>query len=84
VLACAWLHGTRNAGALAITAPTGFGIWTGMLVQGVDMSIVPLLGGAEGFGYADAWGALSVLVAVVGSMTAWWLLCRCGNQVGSR
>ena len=62
----------------------GFGIWAGVLVLGVDIGVVPFLGWADGYDYADDWGALSVLVAMAATMTAWWLLRRCVDQVGRR
>jgi hypothetical protein len=72
----------RESGALAIAPLIGFGIWAGVLVLGVDIGVVPFLGWADGHDYADDWGALSVLVAVAATTTAWWQLRRCVDQVG--
>jgi NO-binding membrane sensor protein with MHYT domain len=72
----------RETGALAIAPLIGFGIWTGVLVLGVDIGVVPFLGWADGYDYTDDWGALSVLVAVAATTTAWWLLRRSVDQVG--
>ena len=72
----------RETGALAIAPLIGFGMCAGVLVRGVDIGVVPLLGWADSYDYADDWGALSVLDAVAATITAWWLLRRCVDQAG--
>ncbi|PKH42691.1 hypothetical protein SAMN05192575_103206 [Nocardioides alpinus] len=72
----------RETGAVALASLTGFGIWTGMLVLGFWVGIVPLLASADGYEHADEWGLLSVLVAASATVTAWWLLRRCVSPSG--